>query len=96
MTESSFILKLTNKNKIWFIKNAQPLHVTVHLIFLGYGFLILKLSKSAANANTNSNKNGTVYPPDALRRLLQAVAINEAQMRLQFIMPKLVAKCFCP
>ena len=55
---------------------------------------MLKLSSSAIAPRVKSNINGTVYPPKVVCRLLQAVAIKDAQIRLQFITLKLDAKCF--
>ena len=61
-----------------------------------YAFLMLKFSSSAIAPRAKSRINGTVYPPQVVCRLLQAVAINDAQIRLQFITLKLDAKYFCP
>jgi hypothetical protein len=57
---------------------------------------MLKFSTSANDARERRIMNGTVYPFVAAATLEQAVAINDAAIRLKFITPRLDAKCLVP
>ena len=55
---------------------------------------MLMLSTNAAVARIKSKTNGAAYPPLEVWSEEQAVAINDAAIRLKLLMLRLVAKCF--
>ena len=57
---------------------------------------MLKLRTRAKEESPKRRMKGAVYPPLDSSRAEQAVATNDATIRLKFIMEKLVAKCFVP
>ena len=57
---------------------------------------MLKLRINAITDSAKSKIKGAVNPLVALSKAEQAVATNEAIVRLKFIMLKLVGKCFVP
>ena len=57
---------------------------------------MLKFIRSATPDNARRRRNGAVYPPLTVNRAEQAVATNDASIRLKFIILKLVEKCFAP
>ena len=61
-----------------------------------YGRLRLRFNANAAKDRASNNTNGAAEVPKVMLRLLQAVAMNEAKIKLQFITLKLDAKYFCP
>ena len=57
---------------------------------------MLRLRPSAPTERVRRSAKGRVYPPLEVKRPEQAVATNDATIRLKFIILKLVAKCFIP
>ena len=57
---------------------------------------MLMLSTNAAVARIKSKTNGAAYPPLEVWSEEQAVAINDAAIRLKFVMLRFAAKYFCP
>ena len=57
---------------------------------------MLKFITNAITDNPKRRRKGAVYPSLAVSRAEQAVATNDASIRLKFIMLKLVEKCFVP
>ena len=57
---------------------------------------MLKLSKSDTTASARSNTKGTVYPPLLDMSEEHKVAINDAPIRLKFVILKFVGKYFGP
>ena len=57
---------------------------------------MLKFIISATPDNARRRRKGAVYPPLTVSRAEQAVATKDANMRLKFIILKLVEKCFVP
>lgn len=66
------------------------------LVVNNYGRLILKFKFNATTESESRSINGTRYPPVADKSDEQAVAINDAHIRLKFMILRFVAKCFCP
>ena len=64
--------------------------------FESYGLRMLIFNPSATNDKLNNNTKGATKLPDAVNKLLQAVAIKDANMRLKLATLKLEAKCFWP
>ena len=57
---------------------------------------MLKLSARATAESESKSTKGEVYPPLEVRSAEQAVAINDAAIRLKFEMLRFAAKYFCP
>ena len=55
---------------------------------------MLKFNIRATTERESRSINGTVYPPVSVRSDEQAVAINDAHIRLKFMILRFVAKCF--
>lgn len=64
--------------------------------FSHYGLLILIFNSRATTDRLSNKINGTVYPPEAVNSDEHAVAMNEAHIKLKFMMLRFAAKCFCP